>query len=273
MRLHHLNCGSLRTLSPVDVSEKPERAVCHCLLIETDRDGLVLVETGFGLDDIERPSESLGDDFLAFAEPVLDPEETAIRQVERLGFSPADVRHIVLTHLHGDHSGGLPDFPHATVHLHEAEYRTLTDPNAPHHQYGVDHFVKAHRAHGPRWAPSLPGDSWFGMDAARLDGLPDDILLIPLPGHTPGHSGVAIRLQDRWVLHAGDAYFYQGEVEADPPVSHPEFDFVQENAQVDRDLRLDGLGLLRRLHRKHGDEVEIINAHDPWEFQRHTVSP
>lgn len=269
MRLLHLNCGSLRTLTPVDGSSSPERAVCHCLLIETDTDGLILVETGFGLTDIERPRESLGDDFLAFAEPVLDPEETAVRQVARLGFSPADVRHIVLTHLHRDHTGGLPDFPHATVHLHEAEYRAVTDPDARHHRHSLDRFMEAHRAHGPRWAPSQPGGSWFGMDAARLEGLPDDILLIPLPGHTPGHSGVAVRLQDRWVLHAGDAYFYHGEIAANPPVSHPELDFIQENTQVDRDLRLDGLRRLRALHREHGDEVEIFSAHDPWEFQRH----
>jgi glyoxylase-like metal-dependent hydrolase (beta-lactamase superfamily II) len=271
MRVHHLNCGSLRTVTSVDGSLPPERAVCHCLLVETDADGLVLVETGFGLGDIEHPRESLENDFLAFAEPVLDPEETAIRQVARLGFSPADVRHIVLTHLHRDHTGGLPDFPHAKIHLHEAEYQAVTDPSAEHHQHSLDRFMKAHHAHGPRWAPSQPGGSWFGTDdAAKLEGLPDDILLIPLPGHTPGHSGVAVRLADHWLLHAGDAYFYHGEIEADPPVSHPELDFIQEDAQVDRNLRLEGLRRLRELHREHGDEVEIFSAHDPWEFQRHT---
>jgi glyoxylase-like metal-dependent hydrolase (beta-lactamase superfamily II) len=36
-------------------------------------------------------------------------------QVQRLGFDPRDVRHIVLTHLDFDHAGGLDDFPHATV--------------------------------------------------------------------------------------------------------------------------------------------------------------
>jgi glyoxylase-like metal-dependent hydrolase (beta-lactamase superfamily II) len=112
------------------------------------------------------------------------------------------------------------------------------------------------------------GGSWFGF-AAGLEGLPDDILLIPLPGHTPGHGGVAVRLADRWLPHAGDAYFYHGEIDADPPVSHPLLDLVQENAQVDWELRLDGLRRLRALHREHGDEVEIFSAHDTWEFRRH----
>jgi glyoxylase-like metal-dependent hydrolase (beta-lactamase superfamily II) len=259
----------MRTVPPVDDSASPERIVCHCLLVETDADGLVLVETGIGLGDLEHPRESLGADFLAFAEPVLDAEETAVRQVARLGFSPADVRHIVLTHLHRDHGGGLPDFPHATVHLHGAEHRAATDPADEYHGYGVERFPEPQRAHGPRWAPVRADRSWFGLPAAGLEGLPDDILLIPLRGHTPGHSGVAVRLADRWLLHAGDAYFYHGEIDADPPVSHPLFDLVQENAQADRDLRLDALQRLRTLHREHGGEVEIFSAHDPWEFRRY----
>ena len=39
------------------------------------------------------------------------------------------------------------------------------------------------------------------------------MLLVPLAGHTWGHSGVAIAEDGGgWLLHAGDAYFYRGEV-------------------------------------------------------------
>lgn len=269
MRVHHLNCGSMRAITPVGGALPPERTVCHCLLVETGTHGLVLVDTGLGTADVERPRDSLGADFVALAEPVLDPEQTAVAQVRRSGFAPTDVRHIVLTHLHRDHTGGLPDFPHATVHLHEAEYRAVTDPGAEHHRHSVERFPKAHYAHGPRWAPARPGVSWFGGEAAALEGLPDDILLVPLPGHSPGHSAVAVRVEGRWLLHAGDAYFYHGEIAADPPVSHPELDLVAEGVQVDRDLRLEGLRRLRALRRAHGDELEIFSAHDPWEFQRY----
>jgi glyoxylase-like metal-dependent hydrolase (beta-lactamase superfamily II) len=52
----------------------------------------------------------------------------------------------------------------------------------------------------------------MGFEAVRdLDGLPPEILLVPLAGHTWGHSAVAIDTGDGWLLHAGDAYFFRGE--------------------------------------------------------------
>ena len=54
--------------------------------------------------------------------PRLDPAETAVRQVEALGYSKSDVRHLLLTHLDRDHAGGIPDFPNAKVHVHHREY-------------------------------------------------------------------------------------------------------------------------------------------------------
>ncbi|MFK0023778.1 MBL fold metallo-hydrolase [Streptomyces sp. NPDC090798] len=106
----------------IDTEEGSLPAVCHCLLVETDRDGLVLVDSGIGTQDVARPEESLGPGFLGRAQPVLDLAETALHQVTALGFRPEDVRHVVLGHLHLDHAGGLPDFPWARVHLSEAEH-------------------------------------------------------------------------------------------------------------------------------------------------------
>lgn len=74
MRIHHLNCGSLRKVPPL-VGEGPPEAtadrratVCHCLLIETDADGLVLVDTGLGTADLNDPEGALGADWVAYAE-------------------------------------------------------------------------------------------------------------------------------------------------------------------------------------------------------------
>ncbi|MFF2020932.1 MBL fold metallo-hydrolase [Streptomyces sp. NPDC058171] len=278
MRIHHLNCGSLRKIPPLGAglgadAVPPERAVvCHCLLIETDADGLVLVDTGLGTADLPHPERSLGADWVAYARPELNPEESALRQVVRLGYAPRDVRHIVLTHLHRDHTGGLPDFPRARVHVHPEEYRAVTDPTAAHHRHSLDRFVPAHRAHHPLLTPASVVDrtEWFGFSGvARPQGLACELLLVPLPGHSAGHAGVAVRDGDgRWLLHAGDAYLHHGELEHTPPRSHPVLEPVQQGAQTDAAVRLATRDRLRSLRRDHADEVTVFSAHDPWELAR-----
>jgi glyoxylase-like metal-dependent hydrolase (beta-lactamase superfamily II) len=87
--VRHLNCGTMRPPAT------PGGLVCHVLLIETGQ-GLVLVDTGFGLRDIAGPAPRIGP-ARHFIHPVLDPGETAINQVKDQGHDPADVRDIVLT--------------------------------------------------------------------------------------------------------------------------------------------------------------------------------
>ncbi|MFD8243928.1 MBL fold metallo-hydrolase [Nocardia sp. NPDC059691] len=263
MTIHHLNCGSVRQIEATYDGPAPAHAVNHCLLVETAFDGLVLIETGIGLDDVRDPAGTLGADWVAMAQPILSEDETAIRQVERLGYEPADVRHIILTHLDVDHCGGLPDFPHAQVHVLAAEL-AAAQAEAPSFRYR-----SAHWAHDPNWVayPSEPTGQWFGFNAIQPKDLPDDFQLIPLGGHTAGHTGVAVRHGDSWLLHCGDAYYYHREL--DPaPQPHPVLDVVQTGSEVHHDLRLGTQARLRELHRDHGDEVTLISAHDPWEFQR-----
>lgn len=89
------------------------------MLVETDA-GLVLVDTGYGLRDVAAPLERSSWFFLRLLDPNFREELTAVRQIEALGFSARDVRHIV-THLDFDHAGGLDDFPDASIHLMRAE--------------------------------------------------------------------------------------------------------------------------------------------------------
>jgi glyoxylase-like metal-dependent hydrolase (beta-lactamase superfamily II) len=183
-----------------------------------------------------------------------------------LGHDPADVTDIVLTHLDVDHSGGLPDFPHATVHVHSAELAAALGPGS-HPEHAV-RYRGPHWAHGPLWASySRPDAAWFGFDAVRLRGLPEGLLFVPLGGHTPGHCGVAVRSSDGWLLHAGDAFYYGGQVAVER-WGIPLWDAFESLTEMDRGARIATLGALRELVLLHSDEVRVFSAHDPWEFGR-----
>ncbi|KAF0108882.1 MAG: hypothetical protein FD146_768 [Anaerolineaceae bacterium] len=170
------------------------------LLVETS-DGLALVDTGLGADDYVRDSGILKL-FKVITRMPLDPDEAAIRQVARLGYKPENVRHIVLTHMHFDHCGGLPDFPWAKVHVYRKEYEAFIGKRK---QFADLAYVRRHIAHGPDWVLyNDTGEKWFDFDAIRLPFEPE-MWLLPLPGHTRGLCGVTIKTPDGWLFQTSDA--------------------------------------------------------------------
>lgn len=270
MRVHHLNCGTDCPFGGAlfDGRSKGPLAhlVCHCLLLETDSAGLVLVDTGYGLRDVKKPFPRISRPFAAMLNIRLREEETAVRQIERLGYSPRDVRHILITHLDFDHAGGLEDFPEAAVHLTRTELETfhqrrqgfvMRERYRPMQVNEVRHW----RTYDPR------GEDWFGFEAVRqLDGLPPEILLIPLKGHTWGHAGVAVDTDDGWLLHAGDAYFFRDEVRRPERRCTPGLRLYQNLMEVDREARLRNQARLRDLSLDRDAGVRMICAHDVVEY-------
>jgi glyoxylase-like metal-dependent hydrolase (beta-lactamase superfamily II) len=269
VRVHHLNCG---TMCPVggrlmdgDSGGLFGKLVCHCLLVESDR-GLVLVDTGFGLNDVHRPTPRLSPFFLHLNRIQLREEDTAKRQVMRLGFRSEDVRHIVLTHLDFDHAGGIDDFPKATVHVLRAEYEAAHRRTTPIARGRYRPMQWRDQGSWRRYDPA--GQRWFGFEAVReLDGLPPELLLVPLVGHTFGHSGVAVRTDAGWLFNAGDAYFYRGEMDLDRPHCTPGLRLYQTMMEVDRARRLHNQERLRGLKREHAGEVRLFCAHDHAELE------
>ena len=271
-RVHHLDCCTMCPTGGRLLINEHGYMVAHCLLLETESSGLVLVDTGIGLADTADPGPRLGKVFTTIVRPRTDPAATALRQVEALGFAANDVRHIIATHLDVDHAGGLPDFPTATVHVHSTEMEAALTRSTRDEQ---QRYRPVHFAHGPKWAPyaETAGEPWFGFAAVRsLAGLPDDILAVPLPGHTSGHSAIAVRTESTWLLHAGDAYFHHAIVD-DPPSAPPiGLRTFERLVAWNRGLLADNHARLHELARDHAGEVRVFSAHDPSEFLTLTAS-
>ena len=271
LRVHHLNCGTCCPLGGAlfdGAAHGPHgRLVCHCLLIETDQ-GLVLVDTGFGTRDVDHPRPRLSSFFLNLNNIQLRRWETAAAQVSALGFRPGDVRHIVLTHLDFDHAGGIEDFPDATVHVMTREKEAADERDG-----GI--FVGSRRYRPCQWDETRnwqlhaagSGEQWFGFDCVRdLPGLPPEILLVPLAGHTWGHAGVAVDTGQDWLLHAGDAYFYHGEIGGPKRTCTPGLDAYQRLMEVHAAARRANQQRLRALAANEAALVRIFCAHDAVEF-------
>jgi glyoxylase-like metal-dependent hydrolase (beta-lactamase superfamily II) len=212
----------------------------------------------------------LGRAFTALAGARLDPAQTALEQVRALGHDPHDVRDIVLTHLDLDHAGGLSDFPWARVHVHRNELAAARRPSRRERL----RYVSAQWRHGPQWVEHAEGgDDWFGF--AAVQAVSDDVLMVPLHGHTRGHCGVAVRRPGGgWLLHAGDAYFFAGDKET-PRSCPPGVRAYQAGLAVDGRSRVENLARLQALHRDHGTggdgQIGMFCAHDRSELEAYAA--
>ena len=111
----------------------------------------------------------------------------ALRALDR---PPESVERIVLTHLHGDHIGGLVErgdkvYPNARLVVPEAEWRFWTDPAAPASSREPGENFERARALLSLYAGSID-------PIAGAESIAPGLSFVPLPGHTPGHSGVMI---------------------------------------------------------------------------------
>lgn len=171
-------------------------------------DGLVLIDAGWSRRTCAFPGDDPGLAHSLLLGLSVKPEDALASQLISLGYTPSDVRHVVATHLHADHVGGVVDFDRATVHVHDREL----DATARGLRGGYSSAVR-----------SLPRVTPYSLDGAPALGFPfskdlfgdGSVLLLDGRGHTAGSVVVAVKLQDGWALHAGDAAQYVGEYRAD----------------------------------------------------------
>ncbi len=163
------------------------------VLVEHPDTGPVLLDTGFAPRQQAAASRRLASRaLLALLHPTYSP--TAADRLAGLGIAAADVRHVVLTHAHHDHLGGLLDFPRAAIHATPAALAALSHPPRGHAAAYLPALAPTDLAARltpiGASAPVPPLLARVGLESvfALLPGM----VAVPLPGHAVGQVGVWI---------------------------------------------------------------------------------
>jgi glyoxylase-like metal-dependent hydrolase (beta-lactamase superfamily II) len=205
MSIKVMNCFSISPYYP------KWKVGTTCILVKSDQ-GYVLIDTGLGIHDYKEPS-ILVKFFMKALRANNSIELTAINQCKKINIEPNEIKHIILTHMHFDHAGGLPDFPNANIHIHNNEYKSL--------KLGRNKLLKGYDwkdiLHKPKWILyDTVTDNWRGFEAIRLPFNSPEMYLIPLFGHTKGHCGVAIKDNEKWIFQCADALPTNAEFDITP---------------------------------------------------------
>ena len=122
------------------------------------------------------------------------------------GYTPDAVNIVLLTHLHSDHAGGLTThdgkrvFPHADVYVAKAESDFWLSPDiAAQAPKDAQPFFQSAQAIA---APYIKAGKWHTFSGSEK--IVDGMELVPLPGHTPGHTGYEFSSRGQKVLFWGD---------------------------------------------------------------------
>ncbi len=210
-------------------------------LLQHPEAGPVLVDTGYSTRFFAEtrffPNRLYG----AITPVTLTDPEGIAGQIRRLGVSPEEVHHLIITHFHADHIGGLRDFPNARVYCSQRAWTSVRK---------LSGFAAVRHAFLPGMLPlDLENRLRFVEEGSDLfdDGA---IRVLELPGHAPGQIG--IRFADttgRSILLAADAC-WTSTAFRENRMPHPVTRVLNEWKTYRTTLR--------RLHHFHRDEPDIL---------------
>jgi glyoxylase-like metal-dependent hydrolase (beta-lactamase superfamily II) len=204
IRLYVFDCGTLKERDAVPYGltrdQVPPRDLSDLCALVVHPGGTLLWETGLHESVNETPREV--DPRPGRPRPGDRVGQTLRSQLQRLGFAPADITYVAISHAHWDHTGNLRDYGASTWLVQRAEHDSI---------FG---------------AAPLPNQRDFaGLDRMRTRILEGDhdvfgdgaVMLHLTPGHTAGHQILFVRLPRTGpVILSGDLYHFGEELTMKP---------------------------------------------------------
>src|SRR6476659_7270137 len=144
-------------------------------------------------------------------------------RLQELAVTPEQVKYVGISHFHADHTGQLDPFKNATLLIGKADWDQITSPT-------------------PMQGANVAGfKSWTG-ESRKVEPLAGDkdvfgdgsVVVLRMPGHTPGHSSLLVRLKDKGpVILLGDAaHFHENYDSNGVPAFN--YDRAETLASLDR---------------------------------------
>lgn len=243
------------------------------VLIERDND-LVLFDTGIGtrIEEEMRSPVYWGNLFFHrwIMRTQFDPRRDAlVHQLPLLGFQPSEVKHVILSHLHWDHAGGMRDFPQAHFFVGRREWNFATQLE------GVPLFKNAFIKEQFCVAnldielidtdPHRPFKNFPASHDLFGDGT---MVLVDLPGHSPGLMGLYLTMPSgRRFFFSADTFYFPEGLEQRMPKSALMSSLVSEGPQAQASITQ----VYALIYSDPG--LEIVGSHDHRLPGRYDLAP
>lgn len=165
----------------------------------THPEGHILIDGGNAVEVAKDPRSYWGGICDVYM-PVMEESEGCVAQIEKMGIRPEDIRYVVQSHLHLDHTGAIGRFPNATHLVQRAEYEYAFTPD----WFAAGGYIRADF--------DRPGLKWQFLNGTaddHYDLYGDGVLkTVFTPGHAPGHMSFLVTLPNSGpILLAIDAAY------------------------------------------------------------------
>jgi len=184
----------------------------YCWLIEHP-EGLILVDTGETAKIYEKGYLPDGGLYHKAVETRIKPEEELPHQLAKIGVKPKNIKTVILTHMHGDHIGGLSHFEHCQIYVGKTEYEQASGKKGA----GNGYFKK----NWPSWfQPTLisySDGSEGNFDSSQKITADGKVVIVPTPGHSVGHQSILVKNEAHTTILAGDLTYNESTLKAEIP--------------------------------------------------------